>query len=421
MMKKNTWKIGCFILIGLSLVGCKKVPYFEEEKKSIEAISEKNQYIDEKVSAIFSAEDFVPFFKSYFSFTDEELSKLNEISPKIDVKYWENLDKNYEPLIMDKLQSFLADEVKQALKKGYLQADLNMPKWMKINEYIVSGQAKVEHVEIESTRDLEDEIIYEIATETTNNCYPLETFNEQYRWSNECGYWEKRLEGEKEEIEPVNLQIPLSTSYIYSKAQDKMRLKQLFWISVKKKPTLEIMKIECAQLYKGNVNRQNHFLETQHALRIPFQKEPTLKEKECMSKIIHMLFSMKQDDETYYRKCYETSLAAFANVWHDYSLDDEVIVKDDYQEAFSKNLIPYQEGVWKFEIDEQEIDYESSVYSTQNQPRFIVTVRAKALLNNEQIVYYKYQYFVCLEKNKIEAIQLINVEEALNTNEYTIN
>ena len=153
-------------------------------------------------------------------------------------------------------------------------------------------------------------------------------------------------------------------------------------------------------------------LETQHAMRMPFQKEATLKDKASINKMLQMLFDLKQDDKIYYRKCYETSAAAFKNVWRDYLLEDEVIVEDDYQEAFSKNLMPYQEGIWKFEIDEQEIDYQPSVYSTQNQPRFIVTLLAKALLNNEQIVYYKYQYFVCLEKNKIEAIQLINVEKA---------
>lgn len=411
-MKKNTWKIGCFILIGLSLVGCKKASYMEDEKKSIEVISEEDERIDEKAATLFSSEDFMPFFRAYFSFEEEELSKLNQIRPQMDVKYWENLSEYYEPFIMNKLQDFLADEVKQALKKGYMQAALNMPKWLKINEYVVSGKAQVNHIEIASTRELGDEILYEITVQTTNLCYPLETFNETYRWNSECGYWEKRLQGEKDGIEAVNASIPSKTSYLYSKAQDKIKLNQSFWITVKKKPKLQITKIECAQLYKGNVNEQNHLLETQHAMRMPFQKEATLKDKTSINHMLQMLFDLKQDDKIYYRKCYETSATAFKNVWRDYLLEDEVIVKDDYQEAFSKNLIPYQEGIWKFEIDEQEIDYQPSVYSTQNQPRFIVTLLAKALLNNEQIVYYKYQYFVCLEKNKIEAIQLINVEKA---------
>ncbi len=411
-MKKNTWKIGCFILIGLSLVGCKKESYMEDEKKSMEVIYEEDEGIDEKAATLFSSEDFMPFFRAYFSFKEEELLKLNQIRPQIDLKYWENLSEYYEPLIMNKLQDFLADEVKQALKKGYMQAALNMPKWLKINEYVVSGKAQVNHIEIASTRELGDEILYEIAVQTINRCYPIETFNETYRWNSECGYWEKRLQGEKECIEPINATIPSKTSYIYSKAQDKIKLKQSFWITVKKKPKLQIAKIECAQLYKGNVNEQNHLLETQHAMRMPFQKEATLKDKASINHILQMLFDLKQDDKIYYRKCYETSAAAFKNGWCDYLLEDQVSVEDDYQEAFSKNLIPYQEGIWKFEIDEQEVDYQPSVYSTQNQPRFIVTLLTKALLNNEQIVYYKYQYFVGLENNKIEVIQLINAEKA---------
>ena len=420
-MTKNTWKIGCFILIGLSLIGCKKASYVEDENKFIEVISKKDEGIDEQAATLFSSEDFMPFFRAYFSFEEEELSKLNQIRPQIDVKYWENLSEYYEPLIMNKLQDFLADEVKQALKKGYMQAALNMPKWLKINEYVVSGKAQVNHIEIASTRELGDEILYEIAVQTTNRCYPIETFNETYRWNSECGYWEKRLQGEKEGIEPVNATIPSKTSYIHSKAQDKIKLKQSFWITVKKKPKLEITQIECAKLYKGNVNGQNHFLETQHATRMSFQKEAALKDRKTINHILQRLFSLKQDDKIYYRKCYETSAAAFKNVWRDYLLEAEVSIEDDYQEAFSKNLIHYQEGIWKFEIDEQEIEYQPSVYSTQNQPRFIVTLLAKALLNNEQIVYYKYQYFVGLEKNKIEAIQLINVEKVKKTNKYTKN
>ena len=418
-MKKNMWGIGCLVLMGLSIVGCRQYTYFktqnfQAEKNQIEEDQEVIPW-SEGEPPIFSSEDFVPFFKQYFSFNDEEILKLHQISPQIDVAYWENLRKNYQPLIKKKLQAYLAPEVQKTLDRAYLQAQLNMPKWIKINEYAVSGHAVVDQVEIQSTRDLENETIYEIEVETRNACYPLEVFYQNYLWDKQIGYWRKRTEEEKEEVDK-EIQ---ASSYVYSKKQDRIKLKQLFWITVKKQEMLQVTKIEYVQGWEDEGVNQNHFLETQHIERIPYQNQIMPKDKARISKVMNAILKMNKDDRIYYEKCYETSLEAFKNVWKDRLLEKEVMLEASYKMAFPKTIVPYRDEINQLEINEEEMEYEPSVYSTQNQPRFIVTIPVKALLNNEQIVYYRYRYFVCLENNQIEAIQLLNVEDK-KTDEHTV-
>lgn len=180
----------------LVLVGCSKEQILldvDEEIKLETCMTTSYSNEQEKIYQ-FEAEDFEPVLIQYFSFTDSELLKLNQMRSEVDEDYWNNLSQNYSLLIKKKLGSYLAPELIRKLEKQYLYDELNMPKWIKLNEYIISGHAVVEGIKIQSIQDLGDEMLYEIAVTTTNACYLESTFYEKYRWNETINYWEEKVE-----------------------------------------------------------------------------------------------------------------------------------------------------------------------------------------------------------------------------------
>lgn len=389
-------------IIGISLVGC--MPK-NNQMKGNSAMKYKfnleNSILDENISYSFSAEDFFPFIKAYFSFSDDELLKLNQISSQIDSYYWEHLRKDYGPILKEKIGIYLSPEVNVALENYYLQESFSLPKWVKLNEYAVSGHAEVQKIEIQGARELEDEVIYEMTIETINDCYPLEAFYKQYEWNEKRGYWIKRSEEQKEE-DTADFS---DTTYIYAQEPiDQMRLKQQLSVRVKNQKELKVTALMPMTLWGTDAEDKKSFIGTQYMSRVPYKSQVSNMEYQVIEKVMDQLIRLSRDELVYYNKAFESGRASFETMWKDKGLENEIALDGSYRLAFPKSIIPIRDEI----IELKRIDSivcTPSVYSTREQPRYIVDFPVEALLNNDQIVYYRYKYFVCLEKNKVEAIQ----------------
>ena len=109
-------------------------------------------------------------------------------------------------------------------------------------------------------------------------------------------------------------------------------------------------------------------------------------------------------------------------MWADVGLGDIITIdKKHYKAAFSKAIIPNKDEVITLRRTNEEIVCSPSVYSTKNQPRFIVTIPVETLLNNNEIVYYNYKYFVGLEDGRVEFIQFLDMEKCIDEQKEDMN
>ncbi len=407
-MKNGKWLLPLVLL--MALTGCgnssQSVSVEETEVEMVPVTQDIGE--QEKVYKL-AEEDFTEFFNQYFSFTDEEILQLNQVRNAVDETYWNNLRQNYSPLIKSKLDKYLAPEVIEQIGKQYLHDKLNMPKWVLLNEYAVSGHAKVDYLTIRSTRDLGDEMVYEISVVTDNACYPATIFNQKYGWSNEAGYWVEKVDGEAyEEIDEL-LQQEEGSKLL---EEDQMKLEQLFWITVKKQDELKITQISNMEQWGIGANQKQQLLDTQYITRLPYKKQASLQEEATINKVFKYLMNAKKDDLIYYNKAYDTGGKAFVQMWSDVGLINEVTVDEErYITDYPKSITPYKDEISRVEMTTEKVQCIPSVYSTKNHPRFIVVIPVEALLNNNEIVYYNYKYFVGMNKGKIQSIQFLEMEE----------
>ncbi|MBP3887069.1 MAG: hypothetical protein J6F30_05370 [Cellulosilyticum sp.] len=391
----------------LVLVGCSKeqvLPDVDEEIKLETCMTTAYSNEQEKTYQ-FEAEDFEPVLIQYFSFTDSELLKLNQMRSEVDEDYWNNLSQNYSLLIKKKLGSYLAPELIRKIEKQYLYDKLNMPKWIKLNEYIISGHAVVEGIKIQSIQDLGDEMLYEIAVITTNGCYLESAFYEKYRWNETINYWEEKVEKNHQKDDASLLE-----------EKDEVKLEQILCIAVKKQKKFQITRMNNRALWGVDTKYKAHWLDTQYITRLPYKQQITNQEKATLNKVFEYIMGSYKEDMTYYEKTYDTSSKLFAQMWYDAGLINEISINEEnYLQYNPKTIMPYKDDIVQLEMMPQDIGYIPSAYGTKNHPKYIVVIPMKALRNNHQIVYYNYKYFVGMEKGKVHSIQFLEMEPIRGT------
>lgn len=110
---------------------------------------------------------------------------------------------------------------------------------MLINDYVVNASGKIEKIEIESSRQMGESIVYEMAVTTNNDIQKSFEFAENYGWSDQLGYYTAKNSGlTLEAVEGGSKLI----SYIYANkdnVQDQMKLVSHYWVQVTKDDTSE--------------------------------------------------------------------------------------------------------------------------------------------------------------------------------------
>ena len=400
-------------------VGCSSKETITEVIEPKSPIKEVKEYknIDNLTEA-----DFINFFNCYFSFTEDELLILNQRRQTTDAAYWNNLKEYYQPLIKSKIGIFLADDIVSKLDTQYLFSEINLPKWVLLNNYIVSGTAKVEGIKIQSTRSLGENMIYEIAVTTINRCYPLDEFIEHYAWGSAEGYFINRvadIEYPVMDIYKTNLEKLNRQRYMYSDKIDEMKLKQLFWITVSKDNVLKIRSINNAETWGMDTDHKHQLLDSQYITRVAYKKEATKDEKEFLNKLFITLMEASKGIYDYYEVAYHTSGSVFQKMWEEMGFMNQFDIQEAYyKDAFPLSIIPYKDGISTLIVRKEGIKIQPSIYSTKQQPRYIVIIPAEAILNNNQVVYYNYKYFIGMENMKVEFLQFMSMNE-IEEGDYT--
>lgn len=370
----------------------------------------------------FAEDNFRSFFEGYFSFTENELLVLNQKRKMTDENYWNNLKDYYQPLIKSKIGVFLAEDIVSQLNNRYLIDEINLPKWVLLNNYIVSGTAKVDRIEIKSTRKLDENVIYEIAVTTINTCYPLDEFVEDYTWGSTEGYFINKIAGvEYPELDlyEVNLESLNRQRYMYSDEVDEIKLEQLLWVTVKEGSVLKIRSINNVETWGIDTYNKQQLLDSQYITRIAYKEEASKDEKEFLNKLFITLMEATRGDYDYYEIAYDTSATIFQKMWEDMGFINQFDIQEAYyKEAFPISITPYKDEMSALTVSNEGIELKPSIYSTKRQPRYIVTIPVEALLNNNQIVYYNYKYFIGMENKKVEFIQFMSINE-IEEGDYT--
>ena len=89
-----------------------------------------------------------------------------------------------------------------------------------------------------------------------------------------------------------------------------------------------------------------------------------------------------------------------------------------YKDAFPTSITPYKDEISTLIVNKERMKFMPSIYSTKQQPRYIVTIPVEAILNNNQKVYYNYKYFIGMENMKLEFIQFMSMN-AIEEGDYT--
>ena len=418
-MKKILY-MAVVIVMSLS-VGCKDKTV--ERTAEITEVLPKWQERPEEIQ--FTETDFYSFFAQYFSLSEEEILSLNRNYPRVDSAYWQNLE-SYKQSILDKIGNYLSADVKKKLGEQYLCNEIQLPKKLMINDYVTYGSGRLEKVEIISTRLRGEDIVYEVAATTVNPVQNLRAFEENYVWAAETGYYDLR-ENVLSQTGSVltyseNEEMPEADDYIYAVAatdekKDEIKLIQKYWVTVASGEFLKIKSIQEVQPIMVQENARAKATCNQHVTRVAYKVTANVKERMLIEKIFNQMMGCFKEDFKYYHKALETGYEAVKLFWEEKGLLEEMILEPtSYASAFSDTINPYKDNIIAITVTADTIQIIPSIYSTKMQMRFMVTLPIKALLSNNEIVYYKYKYFVGMDGDKVEFIEFVNMESLTEEN-----
>lgn len=409
--------IGMTLMLA-ALAGCQSNTSSTVEVTAVEtpsATPSENQ--EEAQVQKFTEKDFEGLFKAYFSFDENTLLTLNQNRPSTDEAYWENLN-FYKQEINDKIGHYLSASLKQTMGKQYTIEEIDLPKKISINNYMAYASGQVEKVEINSTRMLGNSAIYEVAVTTVNKVQPMQEFASQYTWDEEKGYYTHGTSLTATSTQTDDESTKNVFGYMYADGTgaeklDEVKLIQRFWVQVEADADkIQVEKIEAASTLQTAIDNKNKRLDIQNVTRIPYTEEVSNIQRKLMVDFFSILMNAPESTYTYYEKAYDTNLSSFQGFWKNLGFDTKLSMDEKgYKEAFPLSINPYKDSIAELTLNNEQIQIISSVYSTKLQPRFIVILPVKALLKNNDVVYYNYRYYVGLENGKIELVRFMQMDE----------
>lgn len=408
-MKKIRY-IGLVLMLLISSGCTKEVPQEVIPIPDESTVCEVDEIIEQPKKEAFEA-----FFKQYFSFTEEEILELNKVYNLSDSAYKQQLQRR-EKLAKKKLGDYLAKELSVRLETEYVRDRLQLPRKILVDAYVTCGHSKVEGIEIKPIDYKEESIVYEVAVTTIEDVMPIENFINDYIWDDNLHYYiKKEGQGNKQQLGLSHEYIE-KDNYTYARKltkgeKDQIKLKQKYWIEALKTTTLQIKSIEeasplvCDEVSRGKV------MNGQHIERMPYYDEVSDHQTGCLKRVFIRLM---EADKGFYEAlvmaqkidsnaCYDVlKTIGLAN---DFMIDDKT-----YKKVFMSEVNPYKDNIIQLTLVPGIIGITPSLYSTKLQPRFMISMPIKALLSNNEIVYYNYKYFVGMDDDKIEFITFMNME-----------
>lgn len=412
--------LGLTAMMAASAVGCSnKTENIESaQPQANEAVVQENIPDDSEIAKVLllEDEDFEPFFKALYSFSEEQFNLLNQNQSTAYVGYFENL-KIYRDDMKKVLGKFLSDETTKLLEKQNIKLDFDLPKKAQINDYVVEAKGTVEKVEVKSSRKMGDEYIYEVTVTTTNHVQPYNKFYEAYGWNEDIGYYQPRELGSDlsfYEVSKHNEEL----SYTFPDNEnltDAIKIKSDYFVYVLPEADFEhfkVNKVKQAGSYEVDQTVKQKLDNTDYIVRVPYYEEASAEEVMLIKKFMGQLMTQPRENYQYYSKIFNESYDLINSFWKDMGLQNEVSLDEaTYKQAFNESIIPLKGKDEEINYDESKLQIATSIYGTQVQPAFIVTVPVAVLEKDTTQKYYQYKYYIQTENNKVEAVKYIRRNE----------
>lgn len=421
--------LGLSAVVILGMVGCSKKQ--EEVAAPVETVVSEETPV-ETASTIeevtITEEDLLPFFKAFFSFTEEDLMILNKNEQIDNLDYFNNI-KIYRDKMKEKLGKYLSDTTLKNLESANAKLDFDLPKKVQINEYIADAIGELKDIKILSRRALGDDTVYEVEATTINGVTPVGVFNVQYKWDEKEGYYVFEDQGDAKLsafLEKSRAQSGNNTtyhSYIYAdgkKAKDAIQIKSRYQVLISNKDG-KVNKVKRAATIADDFKNRQDVETTSYIDRIPYYEKASDSEQKLLDQLFSVLMTTPRETYLYYDKIYGEDYKLVKSMWNDLGFVDKIDVQEvDYEDAFVNNINPYKDQIVKLNFDKSKMKAVPSIYSSKLQPAFVVTVPVEALLNDNTTKYYQYKYFVGMEEGKIESIKFLKTLE-ITAEEYESN
>ena len=356
--------------------------------------------------------DFEPFFKALFSFSEDQYDSLNQNPLATSVGYFDNL-KTYREDMKKTLGKYLTEATLELLNTQNTKLDFDLPKKAQINDYVVEAKGEVCDVSIQAVRKLGEEYVYEIDVTTSNHVMPYNSFFEKYGWSDTIGYYQERELGTdysyfdaSKHSEEVGYTFPNNENVI-----DAIKIKSTYWVYLVPEETFTSFKVNTVKqggAFEVDYEVKQKIDNTAYIDRVPYYEEVAAGEETLIKKVVKALMTQPQESYYYYDKVYNESYELFATYWKDLGISNEVAVNEEtYKQAFATSINPYKNQDSKLVYDEAKIKIAPSIYGTQLQPAFIVTIPMSVLEKDNEQKYFEYKYYIELEDGKVEAIKYL--------------
>lgn len=412
---KKMLSFGLAAILAMS-IGCSKsdntpAVTTSQEVSTVEATSTEQEEVVE-----ITADDFKPFVEALYGYSEDTLMTLNENNDINYVGYGDNLN-TYKKEIKNGIGKYFTKELLQQLDKQQNKLELDIPKKVLVNGYVADAVGKIEKIEIKSIREIGENKIYELAITSINNVQPENDFYKTYSWNKERGYYIKSAIAIQEGVVST---ASTDGTFMYAKqpsVTDKIKLVNHYWVEIHEEETVNGSPFAIASLRQAGgfdvpQDDKGWIFNTQYVERLPYYEEVTDVQKRLILKAFSSLFSQPRETYYYYEKIMDANFEYYQTFWRDLNLTDSITLDEkNYKSTFATTINPYKDNTIEVSLNDKNIVVTPSIYSSQLQPTFIVTLPVKALLRDNSVVYYNYKYFVSTESNKIEAIQFMKMEK----------
>lgn len=399
-------------------VGCSKNDNSVVNGNNSESTIVDEVKVDQEEVIEITADDFKAFFEALYGYNEETLMALNENNDINYTGYIENLVM-YKKSMKEGIGEFFTKSLAKQLETQQSKLQIDLPKKVFINGYVVNATGKIEKLEIDSIREIGDNKIYEIGVTSTNNVEPADEFYSQYSWSDERGYYIKGAGAVPSGV--IAQETAQSNLFMYanqSNSKDKIKLVSRYWVEINEKEPVKDMKFAINGLTQSGsfevaTENKGELTNTQYIERIPYYDQVTDAQKKMMLNVFTKIMGQPRDVFSYYKEVSDSTFEYYKTFWSDLDLSEIIQVDEKtYKSAFATTINPYKDNIIEIKLNDKTVSAVPSIYSTQLQPTFIVTLPVKALLKNNAVVYYNYKYFVSTENNKVEAIQFIKMDKS---------
>lgn len=342
-------------------------------------------------------EDMKRFFTQYLTIDEEAILILNQKPQVVDSGYWEAYNA-YKIKTNQILGEYLSDSAKKELEKPYIHDDFHYPRFLEINDYMVTAISNVEDAVITSRYVQNSNNVYEVMVTAIANVINVEWANKQYKWNESKGYYVENINSD--------LQIKQETEL----KTDRIKVTLNYWLVAPPKGRFEIHSVkEKSGISLGideQTNAKNNFFMT----RVPYKDEVRDKDRQKIHQFLDSFMKQEYNFYNFYRKAHNTNYETLKTVLEsDLGLMNIVKLKqEDYQSQFSPLMIPIKDDMDFLSFNaEEDIIITPHISSSEKHPVYQVEVQADVTLLKGESIPCEYSYLFIFEDDMISTVRFI--------------